>query len=244
MFGRKKEPAAVPPPLPLPSAAAGTAGQAPPVRETLFGDMPLESRGGSDATDVPWTHFADAARHLKAGDARGAADALMAVLRLPGLESRHYLQAYHHFRALGVDPPEELAKELLGVVIEVPMERGLDLLAAYADGSSRYYNYSGAAVLMDAPDEAIRDATDALLSASREVVPRIGPWQGSRPPPPDGGQVRLNFLTPSGLHFGQGAYEDLMRDPLAGPVLQAATSLMTRLVQRAEPNHTRTSSGL
>jgi hypothetical protein len=44
----------------------------------------------------------------------------------------------------------------------------------------------------------------------------------------------MNFLTPSGLHFGQGAFQDLMQDPMGAPVLHAATALMQLLVSRSE----------
>ena len=204
------------------------------MRDTLFGDMPLEAWGPPDAAEPPWVHFAEARRRLAAGNAPGTAEALIAVLHQPGLESRHYLQAYHHLRRIGADPPDDIAKQLLGVVVEVPVEGGLDLLAAYVDGSSRYYNFTGTAIVMDAPDDEVRAATDALLAASQTVVAQIGPWTGDRPSPPPPGQARLNFLTPSGLHFGQAAFDDLMRDAMGGPVLRAATALMTLLVHRAE----------
>jgi hypothetical protein len=138
MFGRKPKPQAPPPPQPS-------------IRDTLFGDMPLDAWGPPDATEPPWALFSGARLRLEAGDSAGAAQTLGMVLTMPGLESRHYLQAYHHLRALSESLPEQTnAKELLGVVIEVGMDNGLDLLAAYADGSSRYYNFSGAGVVMDA----------------------------------------------------------------------------------------------
>ena len=80
-------------------------------------------------------------------DTRSAAAALQGVLNMPELESRHYLQAYHFLRALGVNAPPEKTKDVLGVVVEVGMQRGLDLIAAYADRHARYFNYSGAGVV-------------------------------------------------------------------------------------------------
>jgi hypothetical protein len=39
----------------------------------------------------------------------------------------------------GEPPPQESAKQVLGMVVEMALPEGLDLLAVYADGSVRYY---------------------------------------------------------------------------------------------------------
>ena len=49
---------------------------------------------------------------------------------------------------------------------------------------------------------------------------------------PPAGQARMSFLTPSGLHFGQGALDALSRDPLGGRVIQLATDLMRALIAK------------
>jgi hypothetical protein len=200
------------------------------IRDTLFGDAPIESWGAHSGG--VWDHFAAARVAMNAGDADAAAGHLEKVIVTPGLESRHYLQAWHFLRARGVHPPAGRAKELLGVVVEVPMEGGLDLLAAYADGSSRYYNYTGAGEVMDAPDAALREVTERLLEAGRATVKLIGPWDKERPGPPGPGMIRLNFLTPAGLHFGQGPFEAIQADPRGGAVIAAAIGLMNALVER------------
>jgi hypothetical protein len=66
---------------------------------------------------------------------------------MPNLEPRHYLQAYSQLRQLGFDTPSERAKDVLGVVVEVGTDDGLDLVAAYADHHARYFNYRSAAVI-------------------------------------------------------------------------------------------------
>ncbi len=72
------------------------------------------------------------------------------MLNQPGLESRHYLQAWHFLRAAGIQPPEQWAQFVLGVVVEVGMPGGADLVAAYADGSARFYSHAGGGVVWDA----------------------------------------------------------------------------------------------
>ncbi len=46
--------------------------------------------------------------------------------------------------------------------------------------------------------------------------------------------VRLNMLTPSGLHFGEGPFQVLAGDPMGGPIVAAALALMQRLIALSE----------
>jgi hypothetical protein len=112
------------------------------------------------------------------------------------------------------------------------MPGGVDLLAAYPDYSARYYNYSGSGIVWEHPDTSLNSPIDQLLEASRQVVAQIGPWEQARPTPPQRDQARLSFLTPSGLHFGQGPMAALSRDPIGGRVLQLATVLMRALIAK------------
>jgi hypothetical protein len=132
-------------------------------------------------------------------------------------------------RELGVRPAAEIAKKLYGAVVEVSLQDGLDVLAAYADGRARYLNWNGGAVIWDAPGPRFDADIAAVLNAGKVIVPRIGPWEGPRRGPPPTGHLRLNLLTPSGLHFGEGPMDALGRDALTGPLLAAATGLMRGL---------------
>jgi hypothetical protein len=205
-----------------------------PSRETLFGDMPLEQwPGGEVSSDsFPWCTFVSARSHFAARRQSEAIACWQQIVERPGLEPRHYLQAWHFLRQHGQQPPAELAKQVIGVVVEVAMSEGLDLLAAYTDHSARYYNNWGAGVVWEHPDTSLDIAIDQLLEASKHVVAQIGPWEESRPGPPPRDSARLSFLTPSGLHFGQGPTSALSRDPLGGRVLQLATELMRALVAK------------
>jgi hypothetical protein len=136
-------------------------------------------------------------------------------------------------RFLGWAPPVN-AKQVRGVVVEVGLEGGLDLLAAYADQTARYYNYSGAGIVWERGDASLDAQIDVLLACGQTICDRIGPWEGERPAPPPTGQVRINLLTPSGLHFGQGPLELLSRDGLGGPALAAATALMQSLIAKSQ----------
>jgi hypothetical protein len=204
------------------------------IRDTLFGDMPLDQwpRDSSGSDTFPWSEFVLARSHLTAGHPDAAISCWYKILEHPNLEPRHYLQAWHFLKKHGQQPSPDTAKLILGVVIEVTMPEGLDLLAAYSDHSARYYNYSGAGVVWEHPDKSLNSTIDQLLSASSQVVKQIGPWKQKRPAPPPQGHVRLSFLTPSGLHFGEGPFDTLSKDPLGGQVLNMATSLMKALITK------------
>lgn len=137
-------------------------------------------------------------------------------------ESRLRVVAYRRLYELGrdVDGP------LLGVIVEVGLDAGLDTLAAYADGRVRYINHSGAMSIVE--DAAVLGApVKALLVAAEVAAAASGPWDGDRLPPPSAGSVRLSMLVGGRLHFGQGPIDQLSADPLGGPVLQAASALLS-----------------
>ena len=202
------------------------------MRETFFGDIPLSTwAAGKDGE--PWTAFAAAERALQRGDRSEATRVLRSIIQRTGLESRHYLQAWNVLRQLSHVVPSDDAKHMYGVVVDVPVKSGFDTLAAYDDRSARYVNFSGSAIIWDAPDSRLDDQVRRLLAAGQSLVMLIGPWAERRPPLTPG-QARISLLTPSGLHFGQGPFDALARDPKAAPVITAATSLMQSLIQVAD----------
>ena len=135
------------------------------MRDTLFGDVPLEGWPPDDSGDAePWRSFVQARRALGRGSEAEAIAIWKRIAKAPELESRHYLQAWHYLLQHGEAPPPAAAKRLYGVVLEVPIDAGLDLLAAYEDRTARYYNHSGAAVIWERPDGRLDSAVDALLA--------------------------------------------------------------------------------
>jgi len=203
------------------------------IRETLFGDLPLVqwASHSTQAACEPWTSFERARNFIESGDRKSATASLKQILETRGFESRHYLQAYHFLRELGVTPPREEEKHVLGVVVEVGLKGGTDLVAGYADRHARYYNYSGAAVVWERPNDALDAAIEELLQVGNVVAQVIGPWKEGRPPAPTNGRARINLLTPSGLHFGEGPMDTLTKDKLGGPVIASAFRLMQKLTQ-------------
>ncbi len=153
---------------------------------------------------------------------------LVSITEDEKMESRVRLLAYTRLmeRSFPVNK-----KELLGVIVEVPIEGGLDVLAAYKDGTARYINHSERMIIWETSTEESGKLINDLFNASMKVVHQIGPWLDARFAPPGEGNVRISFLVSNGLHFGQGPYEVLAKDLIGGPVIQAALKLMMCLTE-------------
>jgi hypothetical protein len=143
-------------------------------------------------------------------------------------EGRVRALAYNRLRAVGEAVPP---KKLLGVIVEVPLQKGLDVLAAFSEGGVRYLNQSGKVVIFEGEENPVESLAKELVSSSQPIVNKIGPWDKQRLPPPKRGNVRITFLVSDGLYFGEGPFALLQQDAMAGPVLSKATQLLQRAVE-------------
>jgi hypothetical protein len=200
--------------------------------DTLFGDLPLAewARQGEKLDAAPWPAFREAAAHQAAGRQAQACRILRELTRENGLESRHVLQAWSGLRELNCPEARESEKALLGVLIEASTEgteQGHDILAVYADGTALYLDHSGA--VTSSADGTLDEEIAAVLEAATAILPQVGPWEGKRLPAPNRGNVRLDFLTPIGLCFGEGPFAAIAKDPIAEPLVKAGAVLVQRL---------------
>ena len=156
---------------------------------------------------------------------------LESLISDPSVESRVRLLAYRKLFLNGKKPKK---KELLGVVVEVGLEKGTDVLASFSDGTARYINQSGKIIIWDMSDKRSDFLTKELFYESESIVKKIGPWdKQARLAPPGRGLARISFLMSDGLYFGQGPMNDLFHDPLSGPALNVTTLLMQHITERA-----------
>jgi len=214
-----------------PNAASDRSGSAPqpytePHLNFLYNllfcdDVELFRRNGDAPADEPWRTLL-AAEPSPAGLRRIADD--------PHAESRVRALAFRRLREIGYEVP---AKILLGAIVEVPLERGLDTLAAFSDGRVRYINQTGAASIFEGGPAVVETLARELIVAALPLVQRIGPWDGARLAAPPRGAVRLSFLVSDGLYFGQGSFAQLEKDALGGPVLAKAGELLQAVAAAA-----------
>lgn len=139
------------------------------------------------------------------------------------VESRIRALAYNVLRAHGKAVP---ARRLLGVIVEVPFENGLDVLAAYPDGAIRYINQSGKMIVVEGGLPETRPIVSQMMEAAQRIVSAIGPWDKARLPPPSHPNLRMTFLVSDGLYFGQGPMSVLAKDTMAAPLIRLAVRLI------------------
>ena len=149
----------------------------------------------------------------------------------PELESRIKLLAYHILSTVGKKSTDKI---LMGVVVELGLDEGLDVLAAYRDGTARYINYTGQMIIWDTYNDESMAITKQLFESSERIVSQIGPWNKPRRAFPGKGDLRISFLVSDGLYFGEGPINTLFKDPLASPALTAATSMLQYLTNKAK----------
>jgi hypothetical protein len=152
-------------------------------------------------------------------------------------ESRVRMLAFNLLRQAHRDVKQ---KELLGTIIEVGLPEGLDTLAVFADGGARYINHSGKMVIVDGTPNAFDSEIKRVIAASEPIVATIGPWDKERLPPPANGTIRMTFLASDGLYFGQGPMDVMQKEQMAAPLIDAATALLLRMVEKTtdgEPGH-------
>jgi hypothetical protein len=203
------------------------------IRETLFGDLSIEKWTDKNATEEPWKSFELAKELIVKKQNEQAVELLTKITQMENLESRHYVQAYHFLKQLGMN--NDKPTELFGVVIEVGMKKNeYDLLAAYSDFSARYYNYTGAGIVWENPNNSLENEIKTVLELGKEVMNNIGPWEEDRPNPVKKGMVRLNLLTSKGLHFGEAPMDVMGSDPTGGGLLNASAILMQKLMEKTE----------
>jgi hypothetical protein len=143
-------------------------------------------------------------------------------------EGRIRALAYHWLRSNKRPVPKGI---LLGVIVEVPLAGGLDVIAAFSDGSVRYINQTGKLAVIEGGLPETGPIISDILGASQQVVAKIGPWDKHRLSPPKKKNIRLTFLVSDGLYFGEGPMAVMARQPMAATVIQHATKLLQVVVK-------------
>jgi hypothetical protein len=123
---------------------------------------------------------------------------------------------------------------LYGVVLDLPVNGGVDTLAGYEDGSARYINHAGSIIVYDGDDPTIKAIVNALIELSAPLLQFAGVWEGARPPLRSG-RARISLLTAQGLHFGEGPADGFFDAPPALEPFRAATLLMQKLIELQAP---------
>lgn len=164
-----------------------------------------------------------------------AAEKLESIRADEQVEERLKILADSILREKGSVPEQSV---LRGVIVEVGLEYGLDVLAVYRDFSARYINQTGKIMVWEETQhEDANTLVRELFARSENIIRQIGPWNQPRRPQPEKGVVRISFLVSDGLYFGEGPMQVLFDDPLASGALDAATRFLEYLIDKAEQTH-------
>ncbi len=211
-FSSATPPAAAPPYSPYKSDAANA------IYNLMFCDDSAAYLAKPDQQPAPW--------QVVLASNPPEIPALQALAADSTHEGRVRYLAYRELRRAHQSVP---TKQLLGVIIELPLSGGLDTLAAYSEGGVRYVNQTGKIVVIEGVPSFI-PLVESLLAAAQPVVDVCGPWDKMRLGPPGPGMIRLTFLVSDGLYFGVGPLSVMEQDRFAAPIIQKATELLQAIV--------------
>jgi hypothetical protein len=187
----------------------------------LFCDHPDAYRPLNGKTPTPWQTLLFSER-VDAGAVRALAEDTIT-------ESRVRALAYNLLRA---NNEPILKQELLGVIVEVGLEGGLDVLGVYADGISvRYINHSGKLAILEDTAPEMAPAIARIVSASQARVAHLVPREENRTPPPARGHGRITFLSSDGMRHSEGPITVVQRQLYFGEGLGSILAQATELVQ-------------
>jgi hypothetical protein len=200
-------------------------------RELLFVDQSLEemvTRHG-----LPEDHFAKAYKHVKDGQPEEAKKSLRRILAEPTAEVREKLLAWRALRKLGEKLPPNLSAEIVGVVLEVPVDPWVDTLAAYSDGRARYLNGSGGVIVHEVVDDSrLNSLVKGVIEAAKPLVQKAPASDKHRPQNSE--VIRVSILTYGGIHMMEAKESDITgRHPMS-PVYNAGTRLFLTLLEYSE----------
>jgi len=140
------------------------------------------------------THFA-----LQLGDRPAA---LAAFHAFPNPSSRSTLRIWKLLRALGEAPPPEVARQVLGVVVELGVGAHVLTAAAFADGSPRVFASTGGGLIGEGTWTAEETRLNQeMVRLGQELLDAMPPSENRDLSKP--GRVRFTLLTPGGSYTAE-----------------------------------------
>jgi hypothetical protein len=168
------------------------------------------------------------------GDLIGARNSIRQVFTLPDMETGIQLVAWSMLRELGDKPEEQIANEVLGVVVEVGTSNTVIVVGGFADGMSRLWAVTGGGGTIGGkesfPKESIIAAKN-MVSAAQPLVSTF-PLETDRQLPKQG-RIRFALLTAGGIHVKEESIDQLdnERSPLLYSLHSASHHLFTILLK-------------
>lgn len=179
----------------------------------------------------PWEGFGRAGAAVREGRAAEAKQYLRAAMEHPEAEARGRILAWKALRALGESPPPNIAHEVHGVVLEIPVDDWLDVLGVYSDGKVRYLNeVRGVIIWEDTGKSDINTLAAEVVKAAGTLVGKARPV--SKHLATNMSVIRVTVLTYSGMYVAEGDVDNLPDE--ISPVFNAGTRLFLTLLEKQQ----------
>jgi hypothetical protein len=202
--------------------------------ELLFADQTLDqlvaSLNKKTAPDQAWMFLTKAAEHIRRGETGRAAELLLELAGHPKIPTRYLLWSWATLRRLGIHPKSDEADNVKGVVIQVPIESGVDVLAAYADGTARYVNHSGKILVWEITDNTISSMIRKLLQSCKHLCGVVAAGSANDAVKDS---VRVTLLTFNGNRFAEVRMQSLASSPI-NVIVSVGAELMANLIKRSQ----------
>ena len=97
--------------------------------------------------------------------------------------------------------------EILGFVMEVGVDNDkVDRIAAYSDGSARYFGFDGTMIMWDQRVSTVEQTIMSIIENAKTVFSDISLWRDSYFTDLKKGNIRFNVLTPNGYKIIEGEF--------------------------------------
>ena len=154
----------------------------------------------------------------------GAKRTLQQLAEDPQEDTRGRLWAFNALRKMGERPSPLYASEPLGFVIEVPVDGGVDVMAAYADGRSRMMNHAGNLIIREPEDPPSPTVLDLVGKATALMSIPPAPRE-----PLDPRVIRMSALSALGIHKVDVGWGDVEPPSQWADLFQAALKVLEEI---------------
>ncbi len=122
-------------------------------------------------------------------------------------ESRLRFAAYSELKKQNIVLQNLNPNEIFGFVMEVGVDSGkVDRIAAYTDGSARYFGFDGTMIMWDQRVSTVEQTISILIENAKTVFSDISLWRDSYFEDLKKGNIRFNVLTPNGYKIIEGEF--------------------------------------
>jgi hypothetical protein len=171
--------------------------------------------------------------HIRLGRVTKARQILRDVTLIPEFGSQIQLWSWTALRRMGEQINERTAQQVLGVILEIPAPRGVNMLTAYLDGRASYINPDDKIMNWGSTQGKICDLAQGVIQAAQEIVEKLSPEKTRLPI--EEGHIRISMLTCGGIQVHEERERDAKtKQSKAFPVFIASSRLLSALTELSQ----------